>query len=197
MVEGKYQPTITNRFYPGRISEARKKQISNFEITIDQLSTDDLLWGANRNITGVLYGMFDVVRKRYGEKIAIEVANEYVTNRARSGFKKFLKSRGRTEGSPALMAEYQDFVHALQGPNPSTAFSSYDDEKCIVSRKGCTYHTDRPEGMESLCKYMGDSFVKGYMEADPALKGSKKLKCLAFDDDCCSRVFWYKDNEKK
>jgi hypothetical protein len=197
MAEKLYQPTISNRFFPGRISEARKKQISNFEITIDELSTDDILWGANRNITGVLYGMFEVVKQRWGEKAAIEVASDYVANRARGGFKKFLKDRGKTQGSPSLMAEYQDFVHALQGPNPSSAFSQYDDEKCIVSRKGCTYHTDRPEGMVSLCKYLGDSFIQGYMEADPALLGSEKLKCLAFDNDCCSRIFWYKNYKKK
>jgi hypothetical protein len=192
VTEAKYQSTRASRFYPGRISEERKRKVADFELTIDDLTTDDLMWGVGRNLTVAIYQLVDVVRQRWGEQAAIEVANEFVYKRAKAGFKKFLQARGRTEGSPELMSEFQDYAHSLQGPSVSTAYTWYDDEKCIVKRTGCAYHTERPEGMESLCRHMGDSFVKGYMEADPALKGSEKLKCMAFGNSYCERIFYYK-----
>ena len=66
MTEAKYQSTRTSRFYPGRISEERKRKIADFELTIDDLTTDDLMWGVGRNLTVVIYQLVDVVRQRWG-----------------------------------------------------------------------------------------------------------------------------------
>lgn len=192
MVIENYKSTLTNRFYPGRISEERQHALANFEISIDELGVDDIVFGLGRNATHAMYIMLDIIRVQWGEEATINAAKEYAYRRAKAGFKKWLKRHGVEAGTPALMASYQDFVHSLMGPTASTAYTFYDDEKVVVRRAQCSYHSNRPEGMRGMCDDMGDGFMRGYMEADKNFVKTEKIACLSMGNDYCERIFWYK-----
>ena len=193
MAQSGYQTTKSNRFYPGRISAQRAQEIQNFEVGIDELTVDDIVHAISRNGTLILYTMFEIVKDMWGEEAAIKVWEEYTYRRAKNGFSRWLKKNGVTSGTPELMAAYQDRAHALSGPAASTAYTTYDDEKCIITRTSCYYHTHKPEGMKSLCGYTeSGGFMRGYMEADPAIKKVERPKCLSQGDDNCVRIIWYK-----
>ncbi|MFC1860658.1 hypothetical protein ACFLYL_00030 [Chloroflexota bacterium] len=188
-----YQTTKTNRFYPGRISEQRARDIQNFDVTIDELTVDDILHGIARNGTTILYTMFDIVKNMWGEEAAVKVWEEYTHRRAKAGFSKWLAKNGVNSGTPELMAAYQDRAHSLSGPAAASAYTTYDDEKCVIIRTSCFYHSFRPEGMKSLCGYgEGKGFMSGYMEADPAIKKVERPRCLSHGDNGCTRIIWYK-----
>jgi hypothetical protein len=187
-----YRSTGTNRFYPGRISAERERALTNFEIGIDQLGIDDIVFSISRNVTHSLYRMLDIIRTKWGEEAATLVAREYAYRRAKAGFTKWLKKHGVEAGTPELMASYQDYVHALMGPAASTAYSFFDEKKVVVRRTACSYHSYRPEGMRSMCDDMGEGFMKGYMEADKNFIRTEKTACLSIGNDYCERTFWYK-----
>ncbi len=188
----RYESTRTNRFYPGRISEERQHLLINFDIPIDDLGIDDMVFSVARNVTHSIYIMLDIIRAKWGEETAILCAREYAYRRAKAGFSKWLKKHGVEAGTPAMMASYQDYVHALMGPAASTAHTFFDKDKVIVRRTGCSYHSYRPEGMRSMCDDMGEGFMKGYMEADRNFIRTEKTACLSVGDNYCERTFWYK-----
>lgn len=191
MQNKKYKTTESNRFYPGRISLHRAQQIQNFEVSIDDFTVDDLVHAIAKSGTTILYVMFDIIEGRWGKEAAIKVFEEYSYRRAKNGYTRWLKKNGVTSGTPELMAAYQDLMHATSGPAASAAYTTYDAEKCTIIRTSCFYHTFRPEGKESLCKYT-EGFMKGYMEADPAIRKVERPKCMAYGDNCCIRTIWYK-----
>lgn len=192
MIDEKYKTTQTNRFYPGRISAERQRALTNFDISIDELGIDDIVFSIARNVTHAIYIMLDIIRATWGEDAAILAAREYAYRRAKAGFTKWLKRHGVGGGTPAIMASYQDYVHALMGPAASTAYTSFDESKVVVRRTQCSYHSYRPEGMRSMCDDMGEGFMKGYMEADPNFIKTEKTACLSLGDPFCERTFWYK-----
>jgi len=189
----KYKSTVSNRFYPGRISAERERSLTHFEIAIDQLGVDDIVFNIAKNVTQSIYILLDIVRAKWGEEAAILVAREYAYRRAKAGFSKWLKKHGVEAGTPALMASYQDYVHALMGPAASTAYSFFDENKVVVRRRACSYHSYRPEGMRSMCDDMGEGFMKGYMESDRNFIRTEKTACLSTGSDYCERTFWYKE----
>ena len=148
--DGEYKSTRANRFYPGRIGAERQRALTNFEIPIDGLGIDDIVFSIARNVTHSIYIMLDIIRTKWGEDAAILVAREYAYRRAKAGFKKWLEKHGVEAGTPALMASYQDYVHALMGPAASTAYTFFDENKVVVRRTQCSYHSYRPEGMRSM-----------------------------------------------
>jgi hypothetical protein len=188
----KYASTRTNRFYPGRISAERQRQLANFEVPIDGLGVDDIVFSIARNVTHSMYIMMDIIRTRWGEEAAILAAREYAYRRAKAGFIRWLKKHGVEAGTPELMASYQDYVHSLMGPAASTACTFYDHDKVVVRRTDCSYHSYRPDGMRSMCDDMGEGFMRGYMEADPNFIKTEKTACLSSGDHYCERTFWYK-----
>ena len=187
-----YKSTRTNRFYPGRIHAERQRRLANFEVPIDELGVDDIVFSIARNVTHSIYIMLEIIRTKWGEEAAMLAAKEYADRRAKAGFTRWLKKHGVEAGTPALMASYQDYVHSLMGPAASTACTFYDDEKVIVRRTDCSYHSYRPEGMRSMCDDMGEGFMKGYMEADRNFVKTEKTACLSVGDPYCERTFWYK-----
>jgi hypothetical protein len=190
--DGEYKSTQTNRFYPGRLSAERERALINFELSIDDLGMDDIVFSIARNVTHSIYIMLDVIRTKWGEDAAVFAAREYAYRRAKAGFTKWLKKHGVEAGTPALMASYQDYAHSLMGPAASTACTFFDENKVVVRRTKCSYHSFRPEGMRSMCDDMGDGFMKGYMEADKNFIKTEKIACLSVGNDYCERVFWYK-----
>jgi hypothetical protein len=188
----KYQSTRTNRFYPGRIGTERERALSQFQVPLDDLGIDDIVFSIARNVTNSIYILIDIIRSKWGEEAAILAAREYAYRRAKAGFIKWLKQHGVEAGTPEIMASYQDYVHALMGPGASTAYTFYDDNSVTVRRTSCSYHSFRPEGMRSLCDDMGDGFMKGYMEADKNFISTEKTACLSVGDGYCERIFRYK-----
>lgn len=203
--KGKYQPTQSARFYPGRVSEERKKQLENFEIDIEDLTYDDIVHCMHMTATRTLYFLIDVVRSRWGEKAAAEVANEWGRREGRYMYSKFLNTHGlktrdgRTYGTPELQARYQDIIHIYYGPTAPFCRATYGDDWTRVVRTQCHLHTDRPEGMESVCKYLGKSLhegmVSGYSEIDAAFVHTEKPYCMAFGAEYCDRTWYYKKME--
>jgi hypothetical protein len=192
MFDENYKTTRTNRFYPGRISTERQRTLTNFDIPTDELGIDDIVFSIARNVTHSIYIMLDIIRTKWGEEAAILAAKEYAYRRAKAGFTKWLKKHGVEAGTPALMASYQDYVHALMGPAASTAYTFFDENKVVVRRTQCSYHSYRPEGMRTMCDDMGEGFMKGYMEADGNFIKTEKTACLSIGNDYCERTFWYK-----
>jgi predicted hydrocarbon binding protein len=188
----KYEPTRSNRFYPGRISEERARQVERFEISVDEVTVDDIVYNVSRAMTRMMYGPLAIIELRWGKQAAIEVAQELAYMLGKASYGQFLASRGRKSGTPELMSMYQDLIHALLGPAGSTSFTTYDEEKCVVVRTQCPFHTGRPEGMEGYCKYTGEGFMKGYTEVDPAFIETEQPFCLARGDDHCERTFKFK-----
>jgi len=192
MTGKKYETTRTNRFYPGRISAERESALTDFNILIDELGIDDIVFSIARNVTLSIYIMLDIIRAKWGEEAAIFAAKEYAYRRAKAGFTKWLKKHGVEAGTPALMASYQDYVHALMGPAAATAYTFFDENMVVVRRTQCSYHSFRPEGMRSMCDDMGEGFMKGYMEADKNFIKTEKTACLSIGNGYCERTFWYK-----
>jgi hypothetical protein len=192
MKKENYKATQTNRFYPGRISKKRQQALANFEIPIDELGVDDIVFMIGKNLTHAVYSLLDIIRTNWGEEAMIEAAKEYGYRRAKAGYAKWLKKHGVKAGTPELMAAYQDYAHATTGPAPSTVCTTYDDEKVVIRRTECAYHTHRPENMKPICAEQGEGFMKGYMEADKNFIKTEKPFCLACGDEFCERTFWFK-----
>ena len=178
----KYECTRTRRFYPGRLSEERIKQLANREVEVDDITIDDIVHSLAKTRTVDLHLMTDVIRQKWGDQAAREFVHEWARRHARAGMESWLKRNKVSHGTPELMAEYQDLAHAVGGPAHATTFAEYDDEKCIVRRTQCVYYTFRPEGMESFCPLATEGFMQGYKEADPAFSHAEKPACLGFGD---------------
>ncbi len=203
---GKYQCTQSARFFPGRISKEREKQLDNFEIDVDDLTYDDVFYCMHQTELRILYFLIDVVRRKWGEDAVKEVVSEWGAKEGAYMYAKFLKTRGkRTKdgkiyGTPELMAMYQDMIHIYYGPTAPYCQASYGDDWTRVVRTQCHQHTGRPEGMASVCKYVGSTgtttgYMKGYAAIDPAFIGSERTKCMGLGDDHCDRVWHFKKME--
>ena len=187
-----YKPTQSKRFFPGRVSTERAKQLDNFEIDIDDMTIDDVVYCIHRTEIRTLYFLLDIIRRKWGEKAAQEAGEEFGYMEGSYNYSKFLRRYKRTYGDPEVMARYQDIIHVYYGPTAPHCLCSYGDDCVRVVRTECHLHTGRPEGMESMCKYIGEGFMKGYTEIDPAFVRTEKVLCLSRGDDCCDRIWYYK-----
>lgn len=189
MAEEHYKPYSTNRFYPGRINDERKKALAKFQVPLDDLTTEDIVYNLGLGFTRTLYSLMDVVRDRFGPDAVQEVLEQWGHARGKARYGGYLKSKGVDHGSAELMAEFQDIAHTMGGPSMSTAYSEYDSDEgyCVVRRTSCGFHD--PKAEVSLCTWAGGSHVKGYMEVDPAMKESDRPKCISRGDPYCERYF--------
>ena len=203
----KYQPTQSVRFYPGRVSEERQKQLDNFEVDMDDLTYDDIVYCLHQTEIRTLYFLIDVVRRRWGQEAAEEVTAEWGSREGMYMYEKFLKTRGKRTrdgkiyGTAELMAMYQDMIHIYYGPTAPYCEVTYGEDWIRVVRTQCHLYNGRPEGMEGICKYFGkglkEGMMKGYSEIDPAFIRTEKPFCLAFGDDHCDRTWYFKKMEEE
>lgn len=191
-----HQPTRNLRFYPGaNMSEERKRQVLNLEVPLDEVTYDDILFNTARSYTGTFYGLIAVMEKRLGKEATQDIVREMGYVGGKRNIPAWLEAHGVTEGSPALMSEYQDYAHALRGPEHASAYSEYTETVCRVARDKCGWHTGRPEGMESYCKYSSEGFLKAYRESDAALETAEIKMCMSSGDETCEHVFTYRSQD--
>jgi hypothetical protein len=187
-----YEPTKTIRFYPGsQLSDERKQDVLDFKVPLDEITFDDILFNTARAYTGTFYGLIAILEDKIGKEATQEVVREMGYRGGKRNIPAWLAAHGVEVGSPALMSEYQDFAHALRGPDHASAYSEYSDTVCRVTRDKCGWHTGRPEGMESYCKYSSDGFLRAYRESDSALETAEIRQCMSHGDETCEHVFTY------
>jgi hypothetical protein len=149
----------------------------------------------SKSRTSVIYAFLNYIEKKWGEEEAMEAARTFGYNSGKSVMTKRLQGLGKDRQTAEEMAEYQDLRHALGGTQMSHAYAEYDDEKCMVYRTQCAFHTHRPEGMKSYCHYIIDGFGKAYLEVDKGIVEHKRDKCMSRGDDYCYGGFIYGKSE--
>ena len=190
----KYESTRSTRFYPGaKLSEERKQRILDFDIDLDEVTVEDILFNTARAYTGTFYAVVGLIEKRWGKEAAHEIARELGGTSGRRNMEKWLRIHGVDAGSPMLMSKFQDFQHGLRGPDHANATSEYGDDRARVCRTKCGWHTGRPEGAESYCRYFSERAIGGYGAADPALHEIRISECMSWGDERCVHEFWYTD----
>jgi hypothetical protein len=191
-----YKPTRATRFYPGdSMSEERKQQVLNFAVPLDEVTYEDILFNTARAYTGTFYSLIAIMEERIGVEATRDIVREMGYRGGKRNIPAWLRAHGVESGSAALMSEYQDYAHAMRGPDHARAVSEYTETVCQVTRTTCGWHTGRPEGMESYCKYSSEGFLKAYRESDSALKEARIAACLSEGDDHCKHVFTYEAKE--
>jgi hypothetical protein len=189
---GMYKPTSSARFYPAiTLSAERRRQILGFELDLDDVTYDDILFSTASAFTGTFYALIAIVEERWGKDAGRELANELGARNGRRNMERWLAAKGVTKGSPMLMSNFQDFQHGMRGPDHATALSTYDETHAKVYRTRCAWHNGRPEGAESYCRYFSETAVAGYGGADPALVEIRIRCCMSWGDGHCEHEFWF------
>jgi hypothetical protein len=190
----RYVATRTDRFYPGaRLSEERKRQIQDLDISADEVTVDDIVFNTAAAYTGTFYLVMGLIEEKWGREAAEEIARSLGRKNGKRNFEKWLENHGVTEGTAELMAKFEDMAHALRGPNHASAVSEYDDDHVVVTRTRCGWHTGRPDGMQSYCRHFSEEAMRSYGEADPAIKEARTVCCMSYGDDHCRHEFFYAD----
>lgn len=186
-VSGKYQPYRELRFYPGsNVTEERKQGLADLAVEPNELTSDDVAWNLGVLWTRAMYTLMGVVRDRFGDEVANEVAEEFGYRVAKTNLIAWMRSHSLDRMTTEQFARFQDNRHALGGARHAESYISYDDEKLILRRTGCGYHDNRPEGHVSFCHYSAPGFFRGYAEVDPHIK-AKVIRCRSrgdSKDDC-------------
>ena len=139
-----------------------------------------------------MYAFLNYIEQKWGEKAAWEAAFAFGYNSGKAIMTRRLQGLKKDGQTAEEMAEYQDIRHALGGTAFSYAYVEYDDEKCVVHRTQCGFHTYRPEGMQSYCTPVIDGFHKAYKEVDKGIIDRVSEKCMSKGDDHCYGGFLYK-----
>ena len=190
--DGGYEPTHSTRFYPGsNLTEERRRSLLAYEVDLDDATVDDIFFSAASAYTGMLYAMVGLIEERWGTPAAHEVVNELGARNCRRNMEKWLARHGVDEGNPLLMAKFEDYQHAMRGPDHAAAVTSFDDTHVTIRRHRCALHTSRPEGAESYCRHNQRYAAEAYGDADPALKEVWVPRCMSWGDTSCEHVFWY------
>ncbi len=193
---GDYKSTRSTRFYPGAsLSAERRRKILEFEVELDDATYEDILFSTASAYTGTFYAVIALIEERWGKEAAHELVRQLGYVNCRRNMERWLRRHGQTTGSALLMSKYQDWAHGMRGPDHANAISEYDAEHARVYRTKCGWHTGRPEGAESYCRYFSEKGLDGYREADTNLKRAEIVRCMSFGDDDCEHLFWYVDSE--
>lgn len=192
MEGNKYQSTKTNRFYPGRISEERIRQLEYYLVPIDEITTDDIVFNLTRARTAWIYALLGYIERKWGEEEAIEAARSVGYYMGRAQMKRRLQGLGQEGQTAEQMAHYQDINHAYGGVTSSDNYSEYDDENVMIYRRSCAFHNLRPPRMRSYCHPIIEGYTTAYQELDKGLIGLREEACLSQGDDHCYGGFHYK-----
>jgi len=156
-------------FYPGAgLTEAEKGRMDSYEIPIEELSVDYLIYSMSKQIENNFQSFYTVAEETVGKEKALEIAHGIGRRYGGQGYATLLKVYGRERrGEPRMMALYQDLVHAIRGPKHAAAlFAEYDDTRCIVRRTHCIYfNEDNPQNGIYTEAFEAGCF-EGYVAAD-------------------------------
>lgn len=182
-------------FCPGmNLSQREKERMDNYEIKIEELTADHVIYSMSRQIENNFQVFYKVAEDIVGEEKALEIANEVGRRYGGTGYAKLLKAYGAGDrGSPRMMALYQDLVHAIRGPKHTAAlFAEYDDERCTVRRDRCIYFS---EAFPELGKYGGafeTGCCEGYLNADKNMIRIDNPRCRWKGDGTCEHNWVFK-----
>ncbi len=183
-------------FYPGRnLSAEEKRRMDAYEIKIDELTVDHIIYSMGRQIETNFMTFYTVAEDLIGEQKALQIAKEIGQRYAGLGYANLLKAMGLGDsGTPRTMALYQDLVHAIRGPKHAAAlFAEHTDKRCIVRRKACIYFSERFPDKGKYAEAFEEGCFAGYMSADKNLKRVDVIKCLCKGADSCEQHWVYSD----
>ena len=173
-------------FYPGhRLSDDERARMDAYEIDLADVTIDHLVYSMGRQIELNFQTFYSVAEEVVGEEKALEIAYEIGRRYGGQGYAKFLAARGE-EGSPRMMALYQDLVHSIRGPKHISAlYAEHDERRCVVRRRQCVYYNEeRPENGKYTGAFEGGCF-EGYKAADPNLREVEVVRCRYRGDADC------------
>lgn len=183
-------------FYPGRnLSAEERGRMDRYEVKIDELTVDHIVYSMSRQIENNFQTFYTVAEDLLGEEAALKLAYEIGRRYGGLGYAKLLEAYGRrNDGSPEMMALYQDLVHAIRGPKHAEAlFAEHDAARCVVRRKACIYFSEsRPENGKYTSAFEQGCFA-GYRAADRNLLRVDVIRCLCRGADSCEQHWVYRD----
>jgi len=183
-------------FYPGRnLSEAEKARMDKYEVKIDELTIDHIIYSMSKQIEMNFMTFYTVAEELIGEEKALEIAYQIGLRYGGKGYERLLEAIGAgNDGSPRTMALYQDLVHSIRGPKHAAAlFAEYDDKKCTVRRKACIYFSPEFPDKGKYTSIFEQGCFAGYKAADKNLKRVDVVKCLCRGGDSCEQHWVYRD----
>lgn len=183
-------------FYPGmNLSDEEKRRMDNFEIKIDELTADHIIYSMSRQIEANFQIFYAVAEEIIGEEKALNLAREIGRRYGGLGYQKFLNTLGRgNEGSPETMVLYQDLMHSIRGPKHTSAlFAEYEETGVAVRRKACIYYSEDFPNNAKYVKALELGIFDGYMAVDKNLKRVEVRKCLCRGGDSCEQHWIYKE----
>ncbi len=182
--------------YPGKnLSAEEKRRMDEYAIKIDELTVDHIVYSMSRQIENNFQTIYTVAEELFGEEQPLRLAYEIGRRYGGLGYAKLLKAYGKgNEGSPQMMALYQDLVHAIRGPKHTAAlFAEYDDSRCIVRRNACIYFSETMRQNGKYTAAFEQGCFAGYMAADKNLLRVDVVKCLCLGDASCEQHWSYKE----
>ena len=185
-------------FYPGRrLSDEDRRRIDEYDIAIDEISLDQLIYGLSRQIEMNFMTFYTVAESVVGEKKALEIANEAGRRYGGKGYEKLLKVQGMGDrGSARMMALYQDLVHSIRGPKHASAlYAEHDEKRCVVRRKECIYFNEQHPENGKYTEAFELGCFDGYKDADKNLLRVEVHKCRYRGDQGCEQHWVYEDDE--
>jgi hypothetical protein len=173
------------------VERDREVLIEKLALDIDKVGVDDIVVSLAGAYTGLFYALINLITERWGADAAQELARQLGRRNGERNLTQWLKSRDEPSGSPALMAAFQDYQHAMRGPDHAAAISDYDDDKATVDRDRCAWHSRRPDGTTSYCRFVSEGIIEGYGAADPGVSEIRIQQCMSWGDAGCRHEFWY------
>lgn len=187
-------------FYPGaRLSPAEKQRMDRYQVPIEELTVDHLVYSMGRQIEANFQTFYTVAEEVVGEEAALRIAREIGRRYGGRGYATLLKAYGRDRrGDPRMMALYQDLVHAIRGPKHAAAlFAEYDDSKCVVRRRQCIYFSEEhPENGKYTEAFEAGCF-DGYVAADDNLERVDVIRCRFQGAGGCEQHWVFKPAEQR
>ncbi len=183
-------------FYPGRrLPESERKRMDAYEIPIDEITLDHLVYSLGRQVETNFQTFYTVAEEVVGEEQALAIAREIGRRYGGRGYAKLLEAHGRPgHGEPREMALYQDLVHSIRGPKHAAAlFADYDEMECVVRRGECVYFSeDQPENGKYTGAFESGCF-EGYVAADENLERVDVIRCRWRGDEGCEQHWVFKE----
>jgi hypothetical protein len=131
-----------------RLSLAERARMDRYEVKIDELTVDHIVYSMSRQIENTFQSFYTVAEDLIGEEAALKLAYEIGRRYGGLGYSKLLEVHGRgNDGSPEMMALYQDLVHAIRGSKHAEAlFAEHDGARaasCAARRASASARAAR------------------------------------------------------
>lgn len=198
MADRKQEPYAKDAilFYPGRrLSDEEKRRMDRYEIEIDEITIDHLVYAMSKQIEINFQTFYTVAESVVGEEKALAIANEIGRRYGGRGYATLLEAKGLgKKGSARLMALYQDLVHSIRGPKHAAAlYAEYDDERCVVRRKECIYYNEQTPENGKYTEAFELGCFDGYKAADENLLRVEVHRCRYRGDGGCEQHWVYRE----